>query len=171
MVILAVAIDIGSDAINRDGFYGVYTVVNGLNPANASGKINQLEVYANAAMSDVEVATFYVVSGNNLSTRDTQAIGSLSLGYNSFNVDLNVEEGDYIGIYYTAGNIDTTNSGGSNWYGSEDNIPCTDHAFYASSRIVSIGGTGATVGWDHKWNTLTIGKWNTKEFTKWNGLE
>jgi len=93
----------------------------------------------------------------------------------TFAVDLDVEVGDYLGIYYTDGSIERDTSGFAGmWYASTDQIPCTDFTFSTSSgSAISLYGTGMTVvvGWDHKWNTQAISKWNTKEFTKWNGLE
>ena len=72
---------IGSEAINRADFYGAGgTRVVKDNPANGSGTITSIEIWAKASLSDCEVAIFYVVSGNNLSTRDTETIGSVTGG-------------------------------------------------------------------------------------------
>jgi hypothetical protein len=92
----------------------------------------------------------------------------------TFAVDLDVEEGDYLGMYFTIGNMERDLSGYDGcWFCSGDNIPCTDVTFsVVAGDAISLYGTGTTaVGWDHKWNTQIISKWNTKEFTKWNGLE
>jgi len=176
--VLAVDIDIGSAAENRATNSDPGTYVGKDNPANLSGKITSIEIWFDSASGNatgVEVATFFIVSGDNLSTRDTQTIGSVTAGSKqTFTVDLNVVAGDYIGIHYVGGEIERTNLGVGYWYVlTTDLIPCTNQAFtFLAARTISLYGTGTTeVGWPHKWNTITIGKWNTKEFTKWNGLE
>ena len=178
MIVLAIAIDIGEQAINRGSTAATgITWVSQDNPANASGKITSIEIWANSALVNCEVATFFVVSGNNLSTRDTHSIGAVTSGSKQTfsGLDIDVEVGDYIGVYYTAGALERDTSGypGGLWYRNTDAIPCTNETFTeAGGDTISLYGTGTTaVGWPHKWNTQTISKWNTKEFTKWNGLE
>ena len=148
MVVLAVDIDIGSVVIYRDSFWSVTTLVNKNNPANLSGKITSVEIWCNANLSDCEVATFYVVSGNNLSTRDTHNIGNVTAGSKQTFSGLNitVEAGDYIGIYYSAGIYGQNPGGDGIWYiESADHIPCTNTTFglYAGG-IISLYGTGTT---------------------------
>ncbi|MBA7591969.1 hypothetical protein ES708_34140 [subsurface metagenome] len=88
-----------SPAINRASSDSGYTNVNIGNPANASGKITSVEIWANTILFDCKVGIFYVVSGNILSTRDWVQIGTVTAGAKkTFEVDLEVEEGDYIGI-------------------------------------------------------------------------
>lgn len=174
--VLAIDIDIGTAAIDRgSALYYSRTFVNQDNPANASGSITSVEIWAYTDITNCEVAIFYVVSGNNLSTRDTEFIGTVTAGSKqTFEVNLDVEVGDYIGIWVPAGSIEYDNTGGGGmWRNEEDQIPCTNVTFTSyADYAISLYGTGTTaVGWDHKWNTQTISKWNTKEFTKWNDLE
>ena len=175
MATLAIDIYIGAPAINRGTTYGAYTTINN-NSANESGVINSIEIWSDTDLSNCEVATFYRDGEvNEFSTRDTEFIGAVEDdAKRTFEVSLDVEAGDYIGMYYTAGYMERDNSGCDGmWAKSGDNIPCTNITFtnYATSAI-SLYGTGTTeVGWPHKWNTQTISKWNTQEFTKWNGLE
>lgn len=176
--VLAVDIDIGSPAIDRGSVrQPLYTYVNEDNPANEDGTITQVEIYAvdGQDLVNCEVAIFFVVSGDNLSTRDTEYIGAVVGGAKrTFAVDLDVKAGDFIGIYFTAGQIESIGSGFVGvWSKYGDQIPCTDVGFSSfGDDAISLYGTGTTaVGWSHKWNTQTISKWNTKEFTKWNGLE
>jgi len=140
-------IDMGSAAINRADDSTTATRVDKNNPANASGKITQVQLYANVTMTNVEVATFYVVSGNNLSTRDTQAIANVVAGATrTFDVDLDVQVGDYLGVYYSAGELDRDNSGDGQWKLLGDYIPCTDTTFdFIADRTFSIYGTGVYV--------------------------
>jgi len=172
------AIDIGSLATDRTSNMESWTMVNKDNPANESGKITSVEIWARTGwdLINCEVATFYVVSGNNLSTRDSQAIGTVTGGSKqTIPVDLEVEAGDYIGIWYTAGMLKLDGAGYAGvWRVAGDNIPCMNVEFDGTTlpdATASLYGTGAIIGWDHKWNTLTIGKWNTKEIMKWNALE
>jgi hypothetical protein len=171
--VLAVDIDIGTPAIDRaSAGNAIYTYINVSNPANASREITSIEIWANVAMTGCEVATFYVVSGTNFSTRATTTIGDVALGHNQFNVNLDVEVGDYIGIYYGVGKLDIDTTGNGFWLKSGDNIPCVNTTFtLTANRTLSLFGAGATVGWSHKWNTITIGKWDTVTFSKWNGLQ
>lgn len=165
-------IDIGCEAIDRNSQRNTATDINKTNPANDSGIIDTVEIYARAAMTNVKVATFYVVDGNNLSTRDYIYIGNVSVGYHQYNVNLNVVAGDYIGIYHS-GYIEVGTSGGDGyWYCNDsDMIPCTNQAFsYYPSYQISLYGTGETVAVGIKWNGVTITKWNGQVITKLNGL-
>ena len=155
MIVLATAIDIGNVAINRDG-YTPYTstLVDIINPANASGKITSIEIWAYESMSAIEIATFYVVSGNNLSTRDSVTLGAVTAGSKqTFTTDsggnpisLNVQTGDYLGTKFTDGQIERTNGSGGYLYKSGDQIPCTNETFAASGSgsELSLYGIGVT---------------------------
>lgn len=177
LVVLAIDIDIGSPAINRAAsLVANVTVINKNNPANDTGTITSIEVWADENLSNLEVATFYETAANEFSTRGTHFIGNVTSGSKQTFPGLNipVEAGDYLGYVFTVGKIDYDVTGGiAYWWLSGDAIPCTEQAFdfAGGTGIMSLYGTGATVGWDHKWNTKTISKWNTKEFSKWNGLE
>ena len=177
--VLAVDIDIGCPAIIRQYAYGddIYTIINVGNPANETGKITSVEIYSATEiyLLGVTVATFYVVNGNMLSTRDYEYIGDVTPGAKRiFAVDLDVQAGDYLGFVSSdSSNIQCDTSGGDNtWFKLGNFIPCSDTIFGVDTGwVISLYGTGATIGWPHKWNTQTISKWNTKEFTKWNDLE
>lgn len=148
MVVLATAIDIGASATDRETTQSAQTLINKTNPANETGTITSVEIWANAGLSNCEVATFFVVSGNFLSTRDSQSIGTVAAGSKqTFEVNLNVQAGDYIGMYYTAGLIERDSYGfGGMWtnYGG-DNIPCTNVEFsLLAGDAISLYGTGTT---------------------------
>lgn len=182
MIVLADVIDIGyqGNGTNNQSLTN-YTYISTINPANATGIITQVEIWGILYGQTIEVATFYNVSGTNFTTRDTQTIGTAwqdSVTQYIFDVDLDVQEGDYIGIYCSASSsIRIKNFGvATNWWRlTGDNIPCSNTTFALSPETnfgLSLYGTGTVeAGWDHKWNTITIGKWNTKEIIKWNGLE
>jgi len=142
------AIDVGGDAINRTSFWGsTYTLVSKNNPANFSGKITSVQIWAAAQLLNCEVAIFYAVSGTNLTTRSNATIGTVNSGsLQTFPVDLDVVAGDYIGLYFTGGaaQIEAASSGGLGLlYAAGDNIPCTNVLFtLQAGYIMSLYGTG-----------------------------
>jgi hypothetical protein len=150
-------IDVGSAAIDRASSADTanYTTVAAENPANASGTINHIEIYMNSAGAGatIDVASFYVVSGNNLSTRGSSGNLTVVVGLNTFNApgdftafDINV--GDYIGFYSSSTGLprieqDITGSG--KWYKPGDYIPCTDTVFtWLADRTISLYAEGST---------------------------
>lgn len=179
MMVLATAIDMGSPAINRGSTFPTnYTIIEKANPANEAGTITSVEIWANTNLSDVEVATFYYTGVfSRYTTRDTHFIGAVTSGskqtFSGLSID--VQTGDYIGIFYYPGIMEIDTSGGTEMmYKAGDHIPCTDADFTsASGYLVSLYATGETitVGWDGPFNTKAITKWNTKEITKWNLIE
>ena len=179
MMVLATDIYVGNPAIDRGTVRVSGSTYVDYVSANKTGTITQVQIYVVAGndLVDCEVAIFYVpgADADNLTTRDTEFIGAVVGGaVRTFDVDLDVEAGDYIGIYFTGGQIETDSSGFLGIFSKAgDWIPCDDVDFAGfAGDAISVYGTGTTVvGWSHKWNTLTISKWNTKEFTKWNGLE
>jgi hypothetical protein len=146
--VLAVDIDIGSPAIDRGSSFGVFTTINSGNPANSAGIISSVEIWALINLLNCEVATFYG-SGTTYSTRDHEAIGTVTSGSKqTFGVDLDVEIGDFIGIYYTDGNIERDTSGFDGcWSKGGDLIPCTNETGWSavSGDAISLYGTGAEI--------------------------
>ena len=148
LVVMAIVIDIGSPAINRGASQSAYSQFNIDNPANATGTITSVEIWAVKNLSNVKVATFYLVSGEYYSTRDYESIGSVTAGSKqTFSVNLDVQIGDYLGIYYSSGRLEKDGSGYSGIrYKAGDYIPCT-HTFYSiydSDATLSLYGIGAT---------------------------
>ena len=149
------AIDVGAAAIDRGTTLAGRTLVNKTNPANATGTIDTVEIWCATNLSTTDVATFFVVSGDNLSTRDFENIGAVTSGskqtFSGLNMD--VETGDYIGSFASTGTLEVDSSGGAGvWYGGSgvDLIPCTNQAFSVlANYITSLYGTGteAAAGW------------------------
>ncbi|MBA7585748.1 hypothetical protein ES708_27737 [subsurface metagenome] len=143
-------IDIGVPAENYTSSWCDGTLINKSNPANASGKITNVQIYTKAIMPTVYVATFYRPdpSGfpNNLTTRDTEYISdSIAVGYHAFDVDLDVEAGDYIGIMFQNGDIEKKIGGEQGvWYiNHADWLPCDNKTFYLQAgNALAIYGTG-----------------------------
>ncbi len=96
------------------------------------------------------MATFYRPDPdnfpNNLSTRDNEIIGTVISGSKQiFEVDLDVVEGDYIGVYFTDGYICSSFGYSNIWINSGDYIPCQNKTFIVGGEYaVSLYGTGYT---------------------------
>ena len=153
MVVLATVIIIGPGATDMGSSSATKTLVVRDNPANASGTITTVEIWAYETLSGCEVATFYVVSGNILSTRDDETVDNgngagvvIAGSKQTFVVDLDVEEGDYIGLYFSAGKIERASSGyAGHWYITEDAIPADEVTMsLVSDYGISIYGIGST---------------------------
>lgn len=155
-------IDIGTPAIDRFIYFEPgYTWMDNTNPANDSGIITSVEIWAHENMSGVEVATFFLVSGSNYSTRDSHTIGNVNSGSKQTfsGLSINVQTGDYIGIYWTGGSIDMDQDGGGLRYLAGDQIPCTDATFGTSGTKIamSLYGTGTTEAPPEEANAIFFG--------------
>ena len=146
----ATDIDVGAPCIDRtDSFSTSYTWVEKSNPSNATGTIDHIDIWFWFLGGTIDVGSFYVVSGDNLSTRDIAEGISVNSGDNDLDAPgdftaFDINAGDYIG-----GNdrpIERDYSGIEGvWYVSGDKIPCTDQAFsFYSSYMISIYATGTT---------------------------
>jgi len=142
-------INIGSEAIERGSSFGApTTLINKDNPATSSGKITSIDIYASLTgdLVNCEIATFYrpdpISFPNKFTTRDIYNIGAVTGGSKqTFEISLDAEKGDYIGITFTNGSIEYSPVGSGYlgvWSKGGDNIPCTDVDF---GTIIS----GATV--------------------------
>jgi len=170
---LATDIDIGSPAIVRPSYnVGGLTYVDKANPANASGIIENIQIYAKATMYNVKVATFYVVSGNTLATRDYCTIGTVTAGLRTFSgLDITVEAGDFIGCYFSSGEIYFSDSDGTGiWWKSALCIPTDGVTFSGpySSRAISVYGTGVTIPAQVTNVQATDGTYTDKVRVTWN---
>jgi len=137
---------IGEEPKNRAALIsGCRTIVNKGNPALYSGTLEQIAIYSYNTLYNVEVATFYSTGTNKLSTRDYQRIGTVYGGSaREYTVSLNVQKGDYIGIYFTDQQraIERDLSGYAGiWHQNLDRIPCTNLLFnFISGDAISLGG-------------------------------
>lgn len=143
-----IPIEIGAEAIDRDGnLSGGNTLISLDLPANASGAITSVEIWAILALLDVKVGIFYKTNGNTLKCRSAVTIGGVSPGYQTIPVSLAVEAGDYIGMYFSgplnALERDSEGFGGI-WYKSGDYVivdSVEDYTLLADDAI-SLHGTG-----------------------------
>ena len=153
-VVASPGIDIGADAIDRanEAPFASYTYIDKENPANASGIITTVEIWAAVGLVNCVVGTFYTTNGNTLKCRDSEAIGSVATGAKrTFLVTIAVEAGDYIGCYYTAGTIDLDFTGYAGlWYKEGQYIDPGDEATYTflAAYAISLYGTDTTAAPD-----------------------
>lgn len=143
----SVPIDVGSEAIDRSSSIGTssVTVIDYNNPANATGIITSVEIWAYNNLSSVVVATFYEVSSGRFSPRSAVSIGSVTAGSKqTFSVSLNVQEGDYIGLYSNGGGMERNTSGYGGIYYKSGNQTATANVDYtlAAGDAISLYGTG-----------------------------
>jgi len=150
-------IDIGAVAIDRVGHStnGETDILKD-NPANASGTINSIEVWAAANIADLRIGIFYLVSGTDYKCRSSVDLGAVTAGSkqtftvdkNSNPISLSVETGDYIGYYHTGtGYLEVDGTGGAGvWVKTGEYIDPGDQATYTyySGYIISVYGTGTT---------------------------
>lgn len=146
-----VIIYIGNEAIDRpSGINFGSTYVDKITPANDTGIIESVEIFCQTAMTGCKVGIFYrpdpIGFPNKLSTRSYIDIGIVNIGYNIFQVNLNVNTGDFIGIYFGVGRIDVTLEGVGIWWTPGNQIPCTNYSFtVTANRKMSLKGTGTTL--------------------------
>jgi len=143
-------IDVGETTNLSYGWSG-YTLVDKANPANADGTIDTVLVYPNVTVTNVELATFYVVSGNNLTSRDNETyIGEIASGGERTLTGLSIDilTTDYIGLWHDSGKFYGVMSGaGGLWYAAGDKIPSDNQAFSSlATASVYLYGTGTESG-------------------------
>lgn len=149
------SITIGYEPGNLGDYQDITTTfVTKQGPASGTGTLDTWKMYLTQNGANVKVATFYVVSGNNLSTRDYESIGTVTSGsiqtFTGLSTD--VATGDYAGIYGTAGRISDTVVGGSGarlYYRSGSNIPSTNTTFSqtTTNQLMALYATGTEAGW------------------------
>lgn len=143
-------IDIGPGAVDRtDDDIWSYTVVLLDNPANATGTITSIEVWAQANITGLRVGIFYLVSGTTYKCRSSVTIGNVAAGAKrTFTAPddfaaLDVVAGDFIGSYFSGGNIEAEPAGDGQMYKKGEFIDPGDQADYeAFINTESLYGTG-----------------------------
>lgn len=108
-------LDVGNEAIDRSSLWAYNnTTIDLANPANASGTIETIEVWAYENISDLKVGTFYLVSGTTYKCRASISIGAVTAGSKQTfsGLSLSIASGDYIGCYFsTSGSLERSTSG------------------------------------------------------------
>ena len=151
------AIDAGNLAIDRLRSIGPgYTFIDGENPANATGLIFEVSIYSDVALEGIEVASFiqWQPGVNDYTTRANVSLANQGgAGLTTYTaptdfIPFEVRSGDYIGIYYTAGELDHEFGGeAGHWYKEDDHIPCTTETFTFFAGVkMSLYATGYQLG-------------------------
>lgn len=115
-------IDIGPDAKGRDSTQiAGYTFVMLDNPANASGKIDKVELWFNTNAGGVKVGTFSRRITSNFTCRDFATIGNVTAGSKQTftGLDIDVVVGDFIGIFFSSGTLEWDEAGYAGAYYKE----------------------------------------------------
>ncbi|MBA7547873.1 hypothetical protein ES705_40314 [subsurface metagenome] len=131
-------IDIGSEAIDRTLYHGFdWTILEMNNPANASGKITSVEIWAvsNEGLTDCKVGTFYRLGNSDYKCRDSANIGTVTSGSKQIfsGLDIAVETGDCIGIYFSRGEIERDLGGETFYRVAGDHVNPGDQATFSAA--------------------------------------
>ncbi len=146
-------IDVGADPIDREATIGThFTTIDRNNPANASGTLHTIQVFAATNITDLRVGTFYLTSGFTLKCRDSVLIGAVEAGAlrtitedsESAPIALTVEASDYIGFYMETGTLERSLSGDGYFAVFGEFIDPNDETEYTyiADKAVSLYGYG-----------------------------
>ena len=123
-------IDVGSPAIDRTIDYPgeMRTFIVKERPCPFTGKITYIEIFAYQALTYATVATFTQVAENVFTARASEFIGDVS-DKESFEVNLDVVKGDFIGFYFKAGSVERDLEGEGFWIETGDQTSCSEKTF------------------------------------------
>lgn len=159
------AIDIGADAIDRNtNFVYGQTIVALDNPANESGTIATIELFASTTLSNCKVGTFSR-DGNNFTCHDYDTIGDVEAGNKqSFPVSIACTIGDYIGIHFSAGNIKRDISGYLGIYTKNGDQFEAGEQTYTIQADNAISVYGTSIGYiSYHFNSKSTSVWTDPE--------
>ncbi len=148
------SIDVGEPATDRSTILDIadVNVISMGNPANATGSIDTVKVWAWVTDHiDFWVGTYFLVSGTTYECRDSVDIGALTAGSEQTlsGLDMSIETDDFIGAKHrTAGNYyleeDNSGGGGHRTFVGEAIDPGDQASFALSAGdVVSLNGTGS----------------------------
>jgi len=148
------AIDIGSGAANYNStLEDSYTYIDLGNPANDTGTLTQFQTYFKSDGSNFVMGTFDETGTDEYDDRDYETIGSVaSKSLQTFSgLDCDVQSGDFIGCYFTAGQLEFASVGSEgycNVLGSQFGAGATTYTC-SGSGTCALYGTGASPGWSN----------------------
>lgn len=170
----ATAIDVGSPATNRaSASANTRTIILAENPANDTGILDSVEIWAATNATGCKVGTFYG-SSTTYTSRDYELLGNVAQGSKQTFTGLSIDvvASDLIGFYIASGNIERDNSGYLGYYYSEassDYFDGASHSYTYSGTYYtcSLYATGDTGGWANiaKINGIAAG-----DIAKINGI-
>lgn len=98
-------IDVGFPADDYNTTWNMckYTSLSEINPANADGEIDTVDIYANANLTACYVGMFYNTGGNDFKCRDSESVGNVTAGDQPpiTGLTIDVLTGDLIGCKAT----------------------------------------------------------------------
>jgi len=141
-------INMGSEAIYRwDGIGNSagHTRILADNPANNTGKITKIEIWAQPLpeiMTGTIIAIFTQISPNVFTARSREIIGDVTAGSKqTFEVNLDVVAGDFIGFYFSTGRMGQSADSGF-WVIDGDQTACNELTFeFIENKTLSLYGT------------------------------
>lgn len=141
-------IDIGAEAIDRDQYTApgrTYILLD--NPANATGVIDTIELWAYSSFTGLKVATFYLLTGTTYKCRDPVTIGDVPSGSKQIftGLSIDVEAGDLIGFHAPSGLMERTSFGfaGLLWISGDLCYPGHEAEYNLDEGdVASLYGTG-----------------------------
>ena len=145
------AIDIGAGATNRaSSKSGNVTYVDYNNPANDTGTLTSFQVWAEVSLTSCYAVVFREISsGYFTAIAASENLGAITSGAaRTFSVNLPVQVGDFLGVFFDSGNIEADLSGYDKVYAEPGNqTACVNKLFSTikAGDAISIYGTGATV--------------------------
>jgi hypothetical protein len=107
----ATDIDMGMPAINRPSFTTTdLTTIDQENPADESGIIDTVEIWAHTELIDCKVGMLHKTGKHKYRCRSVAFLGDVAPGsMQTFTgMDLDVRKGDYLGIYFREGTLDVS---------------------------------------------------------------
>ena len=141
-------IDIGSAATDRGGAGGNnYTLLSLLNPANDSGVLTAIEIWAVTDITGCKAGTFYG-SGASWQCRSYATIGNVTSGskqtFNGLNIAVQIN--DLLGVFFDTGSLEIDTTGGQAYYLSGDKFSGGPYTFTDwGNKTLSLYGIGATI--------------------------
>lgn len=141
------AIDIGPGASNRaSSVVDSFTRIDLGNPSNSTGYLDTVQVYSSIFMNGIIVGTFYG-SGTSWTCRDHAHVANIaSDGLRTYTgLNIAVELGDCLGIYFSSGSMDSASSGGAGYLsvaGDQSASGVQTYTLTDSDGILSIAGSG-----------------------------
>ena len=147
-------IDIGAAATDRNiNLAPAYTGIDLENPANDTGTLTSIEIWLALDGSGVKVFTASR-DGDKFTPRDVVTLADITAGskvtrttdVSSNPIALEVESGDYIGVYTGGGRVERGASGGSGFYYKAGDQTAAGEQTYtlASGEVLSLYATGVT---------------------------
>ena len=144
-IITPQSIDVGPGATDRASYaVNSYTSLSGDNPANASGLLDTVELWATNNLTATLVGTFSG-SGTSWASRDWEYLGTVTSGSKQTYAGLTIDvvANDLIGAYWTtADGLERADTGGTSYVCAGNQFGTGAQTYTAGTRIYSLYATG-----------------------------